>query len=232
MKRPPTSTQIAFEQQLLKNAPPLETRDTSLWSTLSNSDVEIGIKTLLPYITQARMTKFKKVLSYRTKNIRFVFENPANINNVWSCLRTFDTVGIQYCDIVMNEFDYYGTNKDNGTKGALRRKEMSAALGTQKYMSISQYTNIETCVNELKNQGYIIAVTDIHSKNSKALSNIIGDEDGKLFVPLNSNSNSSSNKHANKVVIIVGNEKVGASQIAKDLAGKFVWGGSKELAHH
>jgi len=33
------------------------------------------------------------VLNQRTDNIRMVYENPSNANNIWASLRTLDTFG-------------------------------------------------------------------------------------------------------------------------------------------
>lgn len=48
-----------------------------------------------PYINEVRLERINSVLSQRTKRSRFLFENPGNPSNVFACLRTIDSFGIQ-----------------------------------------------------------------------------------------------------------------------------------------
>lgn len=45
------------------------------------------------------------MLNDRTGNIRMVFECPTNPSNVWAALRTFDSFGIQYADVIFDDHD-------------------------------------------------------------------------------------------------------------------------------
>lgn len=54
---------------------------------VKDQDVRRAIDILTKFITPARMDKLEAVLSNRTQHAAFVFENPANPNNVWACIR-------------------------------------------------------------------------------------------------------------------------------------------------
>lgn len=184
----------SFKENLQKNAPPAV---SPMWHELSDESVEKGIEALSSSVTIQRMQRFHSVLEKRTNAIRFVFENPANVNNVWAALRTFDALGLQYTDIILG--DAY--TSDNC------RKEMASSMGCQKYLSLFEHHNTESCLIGLKKQGYRIAVADIHHPASVPLS----------AIDFGVNARSETSVH-NRTAIVLGNEVVGASQVARDLA--------------
>ena len=66
-----------------------------------------------PFINEVRIERIDSVLSQRTKRSRFLFENPGNPSNVFACLRTIDSFGIQvsalcwtglYCENILFAF--------------------------------------------------------------------------------------------------------------------------------
>lgn len=157
-----------------------------IWKDLTKVEVDIGIDVLSKLVTENRLKKFQEVLKSRSKGIRFVFENPANVNNVWASLRTFDSLGIQYCDLILDPSRYINPKK---------RSSMVSALGAQKWLSIKQFENSTTCLKELKAKGYKIAVTDISPES----------------VPL-----SEVDFKSQKTAIILGNEVSGSSEEVKN----------------
>ena len=49
--------------------------------------VEKATSILKEYVKEERVQRLEEVLSQRTQNCRFLFENPGNPSNVWACLR-------------------------------------------------------------------------------------------------------------------------------------------------
>ena len=74
---------------------------------------------------------------------------------------------------------------------------MFEALGAQKWMSLKQHKTTKECLSGLKEQGYRIAVTDIHGASEP-----IGEVDWK----------------AGKTAIVLGNEKNGITEEAREMA--------------
>ena len=144
---------------------------------------------LSSYAQEERLERFATVLAQRTKGVRFVFENPANVNNCWAALRTFDACGIQYTDIVLDDTAYY--NKE-------RVGSMVSALGSQKWMSIAKHKSTPECVDSLKARGYRVAVADLHHPATVPLSQV--------------------DFTAGPTAIVLGNEKTGASAAAREAA--------------
>jgi hypothetical protein len=70
--------------------------------------VQRCIDILTPYVQDRRMERIDEVLSQRTRHTRFLFENPSNPSNVWACLRTLDSFGIQYVDVIIHSDSYAG----------------------------------------------------------------------------------------------------------------------------
>lgn len=93
----PSRSQAAFTTRLASSLAP-ELRETDpLWAHLSDEQVTRGLAALRPYCTPDRLAKFDAVLAGRTDFVRFVFEHPANANNAWAALRSFDGFGLQVC---------------------------------------------------------------------------------------------------------------------------------------
>ena len=83
--------------------------------------VQRSIDILQPYVQPRRLDRIDEVLNQRTKHTRFLFENPSNPSNVWACLRTLDSFGIQYVDVIVHSESYLGkaaVNKKRGTRTA------------------------------------------------------------------------------------------------------------------
>lgn len=152
----PTKKQRKFLDVLEADSVPIDTMDPE-WNQLDDEEIERGIVTLEEYVTEERKAKFEKILGQRTKAARVVFENPANANNCWAALRTFDSFAMQYCDVITDS-DLY-VNK-------YRRGTMHQALGAQKWLSLKQWQSTPKCLTHLKEQGYRIAITDIHHEKS------------------------------------------------------------------
>ena len=57
---------------------------------------------LKPFTSAERVASFERVLSERTSHVRFVIEDPINPSNAWACLRTLDSFGVQYVDVITN----------------------------------------------------------------------------------------------------------------------------------
>eukprot|EP01038_Epipyxis_sp_PR26KG_P009074 gene9074-12238_t len=163
------------------------------WSILNDEEVIIGINALNAYCTPERMNRISNIINHRTSNIRMVFENPGNANNVWAALRTFDSFGIQFIDVIIDSETY--------TK-EWRKGTMNTALGSQKWLTINEYSNTTLCLQALKNDGYTILATDVH--------------DGSVDV------NSAPWNENQKYAIIMGNEERGISnEVKKQMDGSF-----------
>ncbi len=195
--QPPRSTDIAGSTEF--------SQDDPLWKRVNLQNIIQSIRVLSEFVSKNRLDKMMTILDNRTDNVRFVFENPSNPNNVWAILRTLDSFGIQFADIVSNS---------SSNSNSIRLREMKTALGSQKWMTVHQFVNISDCIQRLKGEGYIILATDLHEKsisirdfdfaiNSMNLS-VSGDEAGSV--------------KREKYAIIMGNEKDGISKESRSQA--------------
>ncbi|CAM9524271.1 unnamed protein product, partial [Phaeothamnion confervicola] len=123
--------------------------------SLTDEEVEKGIALLKPIVGERRRQRFDEVLKWRTKNVRFLFEHPDNPNNVWACLRTLDSFGVQNIDVVANPF----ANENGRSKGRLRA--MSTAVGSQRWLTISGHASTAAAVARLRADGYQIVASDL-----------------------------------------------------------------------
>jgi tRNA (guanosine-2'-O-)-methyltransferase len=164
-----------------------------LWEKLDPSLVEEATQILLPYITPERWSRIQEVVSKRTRQTRFLFENPANPSNVWACLRTLDSFGIQHVDVVIQSGKYQG-------KAALTQKRgMRTAMGSAKWLTLKNHLSTRHALQHLKDQGYHVVCTDVNPE-SKDIRDFDWDVSGK------------------KVCVVMGNEQYGISDEVKSMA--------------
>lgn len=168
-------------------------RQHSLWESLDIELIDKATHVLLPYIQPERWSRIQEILSKRTQQTRFMFENPANPSNVWACLRTLDSFGIQHVDVVIQSGRYQG-------KAALTQKRgMRTAMGSAKWLTLKNHLNTRHALQLLKDHGYHIICTDVNPQ-SKDIRDVEWDSSGK------------------KVCIVMGNEQHGISDAVREMA--------------
>ena len=143
-----TEQDVAIKEFINNNTNAINTGKLyDIFQKMNETDLNKGINALQQFTLSERLTRFHAVLDQRTDNIRMVYENPANANNIWASLRTLDTFGIQYADIIAKRDEY---------KTEWRRDTMTSAMGSQKWLTLAQYENTTDCINRLKQNGYKI----------------------------------------------------------------------------
>jgi tRNA (guanosine-2'-O-)-methyltransferase len=213
----------------------------STWSHVPYEMIKKGNEILLPYTTEDRKVKFKDILNKRTDNVRFVFENPSNTNNIWAALRTLDSFGVQFVDIILEETTIFCE---------WRKGMMTTALGSQKWMTIRQHATTAECLSQLQQDNYLITASDLHSRSIK--SNDIqwkqlvsalpkstslhrkesSSDQSSTSPPTTETSSSSSSSSSStssssssiprKIAIVMGNEKSGISSLMRDSADHLI----------
>ena len=164
------------------------------YRNLSPELVEHATSILEPYINDDRTSRIHQVLSKRTKSVKFLFENPSNPSNVWACLRTIDSFGVQNVDIVMESSTYTG-----GKQATLQKRGMRTAMGSAQWLTLTQHSSTKEAIEQLKNkEGYKIYATDVNPESRD-----IRDVDF------------SENE---KICIVMGNEERGISDEMRSLA--------------
>jgi tRNA G18 (ribose-2'-O)-methylase SpoU len=135
------------------------------WRALDAAVVEQATQTLRPYVNTDRIARIETVLQQRTAHTRFLFENPSNPSNVWACLRTMDSFGIQHVDVVMQSGKYQG-------KAALSQKRgMRTAMGSAQWLSLRNHASTSDAVAWLRRDhaaggGCQIYVSDLSDRSA------------------------------------------------------------------
>lgn len=168
-----------------------------LWAHLSDEQVAGCMAALQPHMSDERNKRFDQVIGSRTDNVRWVFENPGNLNNVWAALRTLDSFGVQFVDIIIDR-------KHTGSEERERHRSMSTALGSQKWLTLRQHSSTASCLTALRDSGHAILCTDLHD-TSLCLPDVQWDE-------------ITGSAGGRKVAIVMGNERSGISAAARQLA--------------
>lgn len=112
------------------------------------------INHLSGFITENRLSLFKKVLGERTRYITVLLEDIYQSQNASAVLRTCDCTGIQDVHIVEQQNEYE-INRD-------------VALGSNQWLSLHYYNegtdNIWSGIEALRKQGYRIVATSPHKE--------------------------------------------------------------------
>lgn len=164
-----------------------------LWDHLDPELVDRATEILVPYMEEKRWSRIQEVVSKRTQQTRFLFENPSNPSNVWACLRTLDSFGIQHVDVVIQSGQYEG-------KAALTQKRgMRTAMGSAKWLTLRNHLSTRNALQQLKRDGYHVYCTNV-DPDSKDVRDIDWDASGK------------------KICIVMGNEQKGISDEVREMA--------------
>lgn len=159
---------------------------------LDPSLIEQASDVIRPFLnSEKRKEKINEVLSQRTKRSRFLFENPGNPSNVFACLRTIDSFGIQYVDIVVDSSIY------DKPMALTQKKGLRAAMGSAHWISLTNHASTESAVKEMKKQGYKVWASDLNP-NSKDVRELDWGE--------------------HPVCVVMGNEETGISEEMRSLA--------------
>lgn len=185
-------------------------QQSAAWQRLDPVLVRRGIEVLRPYVLPERMERIQSVLNQRTKHTRFLFENPVNPSNVWACLRTMDSFGIQYVDVIIQSGVYKG-------KAALSQKRgMRTAMGSAQWLTLTNYGSTTEALRVLKQElNCRIYASDVNA-NSKDIRDIDwsgGDLDGST-----SSSGGDDLDDNRPICIVMGNEKSGISDELREHA--------------
>lgn len=168
-------------------------RRHKIWDELDDDLIESATDVLRPFLQEERWNRIQSIMQQRTEQTMFLYENPANPSNVFACLRTIDSFGIQNVDVVIKSEKYQG-------KAALSQKRgMRTAMGSAKWLTIRNHLSTETALERIKKDGYHIICTDVNPE-SKDVRDIDWDASGK------------------KVCVVMGNEQRGISDAVKKLA--------------
>lgn len=189
-----------------------------LWTHLSDEQVQLAVETLEKFTTDDRRQRMRQILAQRTNHVRFVFENPSNANNVWAALRTLDSFGVQFVDIIFNNETHISE---------WRKSTMRAALGSQKWMTLKQHDSTAQCLQRLKDDGYKIIASDLHASSLqsdridwRALTKV---QPHATTVTCTTTSSSTSPLSDWKVAIVMGNENTGITQLTRDIADHLLY---------
>lgn len=89
-------------------------------------------------MTEKRLQKIKDVLSKRQQGLAVVMENVHDPHNIFACMRTCDSVGIQDVHVIQTEM---ARKKNWGNK---------SSSSANKWLSINTYNTVSSCFNVLR----------------------------------------------------------------------------------
>lgn len=150
-------TYVKAESTLDKTTSNQSLRSQSELLSLAPALVQRSIDVLAPFVQPRRRARIDEVLGRRTRHARFLFENPSNPSNVWACLRTLDSFGIQHVDVVVHSDSYAG-------KAAVSQKRgMRTAMGSALWVTVRQFGSLEEAARRLREEeGCLLYAADLN----------------------------------------------------------------------
>ena len=102
------------------------------------------------YLTQRRRELFLEVLKKRTRHFTVATEGVYQLHNTSAVIRSCDIFGIQ---------DLHVVEEIQG-----KRIDKEIAMGAQKWVDLHRYDSVQSCVSQLKSEGYSIVATSPHGQ--------------------------------------------------------------------
>lgn len=103
------------------------------------------------FISENRKEGFKRVLANRTKHFTVVCEDLYQLHNTSAVMRSCEVFGIQELNVVEQKFG--------------KKIDKEIALGAEKWVDINRFSNIQDCIDDLKDKGYQIIATTPHEND-------------------------------------------------------------------
>lgn len=100
---------------------------------------------LLSFLTERRKNIFTEVISNRTRHFTIVTEDVFQLHNTSAVMRSCDVFGIQDLHVIEEKLG--------------KEIDREIAMGAQKWVDIYRHNATETCMNDLKKEGYQIIAT-------------------------------------------------------------------------
>jgi tRNA (guanosine-2'-O-)-methyltransferase len=97
---------------------------------------------------------------YRCKNLIVVLENPKTIENVGSTIRNVDALGAQKLYVI----DGFKLLPDNWQVMRNKTNLNKISVSAIKWAYVRRFPNTESCIQYLKNKGFVSVVTSPHQK--------------------------------------------------------------------
>lgn len=102
---------------------------------------------LSPQLTDSRRSRMLNTVAHRTRHIRLVVQDVHQPHNVSACIRSAEGFGVQNIDVVTL------STKFNAS---------SVAKGVDEWVDITKHQSVDSCVESLHQQGYLIAAAFPH----------------------------------------------------------------------
>lgn len=132
--------------------------------------------------------------------MRICLTDPSNPSNVWACLRTIESFGVQHVDVVLQSDQYRG-------KAALHQKRgMRTAVGAAQWLTLRNHATTTAAIETLRaQQPHLRILASDLNPSSKDVRTIDWDE------RVNGDDSNSSNNNSRPICIVMGNEERGIS---------------------
>ena len=103
---------------------------------------------LKSFLTERRRNLFDEVLAERTRHFTVVTEDVYQVHNTSAVIRSCDVFGIQDLHVIEERLG--------------KKMDREIAMGAQKWVTVHRHSNSESCMEDLRSQGYRLIATTPH----------------------------------------------------------------------
>lgn len=100
------------------------------------------------FITEERKERFLQVIRARTNHFTVAMEDVFQMHNTSAVVRTCEVFGVQQAHSIEGRFG--------------KRLDAKIAMGAQKWVDVFRYNDTQSCIDDLRAQGYQIVATTPH----------------------------------------------------------------------
>jgi tRNA G18 (ribose-2'-O)-methylase SpoU len=193
------------------------------------ADIPAAIDLLKPLISADRLKKMDSILEKRSWEVTFLFEAPTNPSNVYACLRTLDSFGIQSATVIINtntvidpkaRVQYMADNRTSRARPPSNKSlaTMRTAAGSAQWIDLHLTTDSPTdVVAALKEKGYGVFATAV-DVNAVDVRDVVWPGLVEKSSDSTAPATTASPPLDNKVCIVMGSEDSGISDEMRLLA--------------
>ncbi|MBP6038957.1 MAG: RNA methyltransferase [Flavobacterium sp.] len=103
------------------------------------------------FLTENRKEGFLRVLKNRTKHFTIAMEDVYQLHNTSAVMRSCEVFGIQELNVIEQKFG--------------KRIDTEIAMGAQKWVDVFRYNSVQSCMDEMRANGYQIIATTPHDES-------------------------------------------------------------------
>ena len=121
------------------------------------TDVEKAVRILSPMLSESRRQRISNVVANRTSSVAVLLENVWDMGNRNAVMRSMDAFGVHTLHTLTHGEEKKLTHGEKSHRG--KKSEMRTDAGALNWLVRRGWSEVDTCVRQLREAGYSLAST-------------------------------------------------------------------------